>query len=830
MSLSLPFPADATSMTFSLNGVEKGTVTPGQAINGHKMLGGDPSLAPLDSGFGAGNHHMPGLDANGRVDVLPGNNHISLYFGVSGGANTYTTAQIAAAEGIGEGAVPAAIVAGLPVTGDSNYFWGQHPNYAMDDDLRFAVTGALWSSVSGAPISTWIHWERGGSFLNMGQWQGQQGHLRHPIVHKTYGSGALPIFESKLQLAGAPEDNVVFEELDYSKVFDGVHPDARVKAVWEFNSSPRAKNWFINKCDLSGKDHSFQRWDRMTLVGNRINDSIFNRPDGTDTTWDTPGNPDRIQGFFGREMYGFALMHNTVVHAGWDDSRDLVNEPPEYNSGANGLPENQYSHGFYMQDLGTDMTFVENVLAYNSSHGGKFQFGAHVVHNVWFENPHHFFFNNSNTGDQDAPNISTVYQNVMIGQRWVWPRNSATLSGIVWGRGYGPYVGAVDPSVHENAVLHYQEPTSTDPYETGKPATSAAPGAAASDPLYSGGSSEWDNLSYTPKHFIGNFLEYTDENISISDTELNALTLHKFVDADLSQPVGTATTLEVVDWCRTAELRALEVCDFIIRGLGGDVPTDFNPTTLNFVPNIRGSGWRMDDDPTNYMEKRRPVDGDSINLSGADPVTGWISRSLSTLNCGSGVNLKRYGGRLKVATLTGSGAIEVSSTAEIWATNISSANLAISLADGGLFIDGTASGISVTASGSAECIIASGGALTISAGQTLTIDGPDVAIGVDGGAGTATLTLAGTLAFTGSAVSPLTKAYTGLSGLDAFNQRVPVAVTGNLVLGGTLDLSGAPSGTYNIATGWDSITGSFGTVTGGTVNSTSGGAINVTVP
>ncbi|SIO59843.1 hypothetical protein SAMN05444722_3784 [Rhodovulum sp. ES.010] len=786
---------------------------------GHGLLGGDASL-PLPAGFGPGNHHMLATDANGRVDIRPGPNHRSIYFGKAGGATTHTRAQIAAATGIADSQVPAQIRIGLPVSG-TKHFWGQHPDYALEPGLVWNVTEQFFALETTQPISIWFHFERGGTFASLGKWAGKSGYLRHPIVYKAYGSGPLPVISRPLAFIGAPENNIVLEELDNGQIAEPpINPDdengGRIKEGFLFNQPSR--NWLINLCDLSGKERAFQGVSRFTLTRNRINDSRYLRPrDGI--TWATAAlsRDDRIMGFYAYDADGFALFRNTVVEAGFHRDFDPDANPP---TAEDPLSPSQFNHGGYIKEVGSDHTAIENVFAFNSSHGVKWGSGVFQVHNLYFENPAHYLILGPYTYNQDPAknagmNISVCYQNVMLGTRW--PPAFGGIDSIAYFRGQIGTGGAAYPWQWEQVLLHAANPN--DPAEVeAKPDSFAEYSEAVSTTHGENADTPWPI-----RNFVGNWLEYEDVNITLDQAGLNDLTLHHWVDDELGQPRGSSDTLNVVDYLKAVDFDTIpQIVAHFLTTLGADYGVYSGADTLTFTPEPRSEGWRWDG-PYNWSLGRVPQGGDSVALNGADPVAGWQNIHLAALDLGANANLIRFGGRMVLDALSGSGTITVRDSAEIYLGAVSSSGIAMTLEDGGLLLTGSvADNLSLTCEGLCEAIIQPGAALTIAPGQTLTIDGDAGKVGFDGaGGGTATLTLAGSLQFVAgpTAFSVIREWDTGLPGLDAYNRPVPRSVASTVVLGGDLivDVTGLAPNVYTLIAA-DSLSGDFAStqVTGGT--------------
>ena len=99
--------------------------------------------------------------------------------------------------------------------------------------------------------------------------------------------------------------------------------------------------------------------------------------------------------------------------------------------------------------------------------------------------------------------------------------------------------------------------------------------------------------------------------------------------------------------------------------------------------------------------------------------------------------------------------------------------------------------------------------------------------GTSGGASSFTMSSGSTLVIGGNSPSipVIREIWSGTNGLAADN---PTNVASTFVCGGTLDLTDAASGTYDLITA-DTVSGTFSTVTGGTVNSVGSGAVNVSV-
>ncbi|SIO57468.1 hypothetical protein SAMN05444722_3735 [Rhodovulum sp. ES.010] len=328
----------------------------------------------------------------------------------------------------------------------------------------------------------------------------------------------------------------------------------------------------------------------------------------------------------------------------------------------------------------------------------------------------------------------------------------------------------------------------------------------------------WSQIGYTY-----NWPNVSDENLRVSAAVADTITIQRWVDAEKGDPADTHGTRDCIDYLKTVDFdKIAEILEFFHSGFDTDLAWSSTPATLTFTPDTRSDGFRWDG-PYNWTPKRVPQGGDSVALNGADPVAGWQNIHLAALDLGANANLIRFGGRMVLDALSGSGTITVRDSAEIYLGAVSSSGIAMTLEDGGLLLTGSvADNLSLTCEGLCEAIIQPGAALTIAPGQTLTIDGDAGKVGFDGaGGGTATLTLAGSLQFVAgpTAFSVIREWDTGLPGLDAYNRPVPRSVASTVVLGGDLivDVTGLAPNVYTLIAA-DSLSGDFAStqVTGGT--------------
>lgn len=316
--------------------------------------------------------------------------------------------------------------------------------------------------------------------------------------------------------------------------------------------------------------------------------------------------------------------------------------------------------------------------------------------------------------------------------------------------------------------------------------------------------------------------------------DLNEVTMGGFVDLEAKgtpAPIGTETTDSAIDWMRANYRRpateAIEMYNFGAARFNRPIIGHAPGAVAVFTPNPEQDGWRMDGlgnwDVNGVHDW--PVDGDTIDLNDNFAYCYQTFRDIDLDFGAAGTGgVRMYGGLIEAATSAGTGIVQLHNAGKFRVgTGAQNAAYTVTATNGRFEIDGTiASGVSGDFSGQSQCIVYGGGSLTIAAGQTLTLTGDSAKAGFDGqGAGTATLTLQGTLTFVAGqfGFSRIREVKTGRFGFQNLGggvtgQPIPPDVVSTVVLGGDLvvNVSGLPAGPYTLID-VDNLSGSFDSVT-----------------
>lgn len=787
--LNFPISPGTTESTRVLKGVLKGTtiIESGSVVyhEAFQKLGGDPTL-PLPYGFGPGNHPMYPLDGNGYVDVLPGPNHRSIYIGKPGESTTYTAAQLNAAEShvssdtlstVATYITTGQLSSGTDLPGGA--LWGGSPTYAIHQELAFNVLRNLLKDGTAPQRSIWIHYQAGGTYtdlqVNGNQFDSWSGYAQHPVKITRYGVGADPLIiltksPDAFNFTSSPEHYWTLEGLDFTQTVDPAYPATRIGNV--IFVSQASKGIIFNKIKTRKTVTIRTGCSYMTMMQCQMNESAFDRP-ANNTTWDVGGFDDRMQNGYNAVATGVLLWRNNLVQGGW---RTGYNPGPNPTAASVQMPS-QYSHVWYDNEGASDKSAIENILAYASSHGSKWGSGVYNVHNIYAENPIHYLIiaNGVNNPNIPATPYSVCYQNLCQGS--IKHQTFGGTGNLIFARAVSGGVDSGYPFSHENMFLHVINPN--DPAEiAAKPANVVTAWSNTNSYAYAPN----PYVPWTPKEFVGNWLDRPDQNINISDAALNALTLHRYYDSYMGNPQNTTNTAALMTAFKTIDVGAFlpGAIKHFITTLGGDAPLTDSVSTNLFVPEPKGDGFRWDG-PYNWSQKRIPMDGDTVSISG-ETVTTWRNISNPIFDLGSDGTLIRYGGQHTITSgLNGTGTLRAYRTAKyvLDGCSIGTGNKTVELIDGAAMLVATdvSANISTVVSDFSALTLKGGFNYTVASGRSLTINGKNARVGFDGtGGATSTLTVAsgGTLAFNANGdnnISTIAEWTSGLSGLNSATGR-----------------------------------------------------------
>jgi hypothetical protein len=314
---------------------------------------------------------------------------------------------------------------------------------------------------------------------------------------------------------------------------------------------------------------------------------------------------------------------------------------------------------------------------------------------------------------------------------------------------------------------------------------------------------------------------------NLPTTTLNRVTIGRWADDEQSVAPSTNNADTAIDYIRTRSDRCLlatDIWNYAQTVLGRPTIGHAPGAMARFSPDPDGNGWRTDSPDAwliNGVRGDFPVDGDDCDLD-AQLAHSYDTWRFADMDFGAGGGWLLYGGYISCETTQGNGTLDLRGAGQFWLTT-SSVDINVTASGGRLGIAGTVSQVRGTFSERAELLIIPGGALTISTGDTVTLNGSLVKAGADGQSGTASLTVQGTLAFvaSGGQMPRVREFRSGKYGL-----AVPTAghtgqprepnLTFNVTLasGSTIsvDATGLPNGNYDIIVA-DSLTNSGATLT-----------------
>ncbi len=646
-----------------------------------------------DEGWGTGeNHYMLATDADDRVTVEHGDNHVKVY--VSGSNNALSLADIARLEG-------------LPTSQITGSWLANHGGYGQSEDLALDPTAgeALWREVSPrfSETSNWLLFERGHEYGNLSDFvaRGSGGESElHPLYVGAWGTGDRPEFTQQFN-EGDGANNVVFQDLHFGQ------------GVFLLQS----ENTIFDHVTFSGAGSAIQRSEGITLRNSEFIDGYAESPQNG-SSWDPHG--DREQGLYmGQNTNGVLLEQSLFDQNGWD---------PDYETNG-GLPPSMFSQNIYFAASLSDVTVRDVISMRGSSFGAQIRSGGFIEDNLFLDNNAALTFvggNYSNAGHVGQYTLAT--DNVITSGA----HKEADLMGAL---AQGMTDGGQLSSLVDNIVAHLADPNN--PSELGYKEWTHPALTVENTPYYN------DTIVYNWQGARGLNSDPGSNNENVEGLDTNALdqtTIQLFTAQLLGDP--NATISDLSDYLRAQADGALDDVvdsDLIIRffqegfGIAPDIRD--SAETIRFVPDDLGEGvrwdnrlnWETEDLPGFYAD-------DSVDLGGNDVVFG-TNAAIDTLDLGPDGSLNAYGGRLDVnGGFTGddNGSLNIEGAGQVWADGSDAEDLDITVASGRFANTGLFENADLTATGGQTILASDNAEFDLGASQTLAVFEAAAQVGFDG--------------------------------------------------------------------------------------------------
>ena len=634
-------------------------------------------------------HYMLETDANDRVIVEHGENHVKVY--VSSSSNALSRADIAQMEGISIGDVTGQWLA-------NHGGYGQSEALALDEDAGMA----LWETVTpvDSETSNWLLLERGQDYNNLGRIleSGAWGESElNPLYFGAWGTGTRPEVTTEFSQMQNSSTNLVVQDIHFSG------------GVLMLDS----KNIIFDNVTVT-EDGMVLQWSESITVRNSDFYDVYHEDPVNGTSWH-PGI-DRTTGIFAGAMDNLLLEGLFFDHNGWG---------PNYLSGED-QPPGTFSHNLYVTEDVSDVTFRDSISMRASSIGAMIRPGGFIEDNVLIDNQLSLVFLGGDHATQGPIGHYTLATDNLItsGAHKVVQNIGALTMGVV-DRG-------VLTSMVDNIITHLADPNN--PQEQASKGVTDPALTVEDTPYYD------DTIIY---NWLGSDQIYggtvTEQNVGSLDTAvLDQTTIQLFTAQLTGNP--NATIADLANYLRAQANGALnEVVDsdlilrFFQEGFGIAPDARVTADTLRFIPDDLGDGVRWDN-RMNWDTDDLPglFAADNVDLGGNQVVFG-LNTEINELGFGAGGGLNVYGGRLDATGgMTGNGSLNVEGAGQAWIDGSNGSDIDITVQGGRFANTGDMSGTDLTATGG-QTILAIGGAeYEVSASKTLAILEAAAQVGFDG--------------------------------------------------------------------------------------------------
>ena len=656
-------------------------------------------------GWGKGDHYMLEEGSDGNIIVEHGENHRKVY--ISDSNDALSLSDIAALEGV-------------PVKDITGNWLAANPEYGADPSMALKADAGmkLWDAITGEyqRNSNWLLFERGyeysqedlGDIIDRDTYGESE---LHPVYVGAWGEGDKPVLDTRLEMFGGASENLVFQ---------GLHLKGGALILRDNN------NMLFDDLIVTEQGFVVQWADNLTIRNSDLFDIQKDVPEKGASNW-TNEHDNRTQGIFVQDTGGVLLEDLFVHQAGWADDHktDL--------GGDGGQPPSIFSHNFYLDWNNTDVTLRDTISSQPSSFGAQIRSGGFVENVVVLDGSAGLIAHGGDYRGAGPVGNYTLFLNNLITDA-----GAKANDGKTGGQTMAFVNEATLTSFVNNIVTHLDDPNSSaDDYDA----------TWTEDPFKQKGDVYTDDTiiyNWNAKVDPG---ENPDQNIDGLDTNvLDATTIQNFAAAYMNQ--SAASIGEFSDYLisisngdvNAAMAKATDILEYFGAAFGTYDTPDDTPTTLRFVPDDRGDGFRWDN-PLNWDAEEDPTDGDSIDLAG-----NWVefdgTITLEDLDFGDGGELYVGGGRLNVAGTTATegegGDIDIYGTGQVWLDGYSDSNkLEVEVEDYGRFANtGKFSGLFDLVAKSGQTLLGVDTAeMEIGDGSKITVDGSKAEIGFDGANG-----------------------------------------------------------------------------------------------
>lgn len=645
-------------------------------------------------------HYMLETDADGRVVVEHGDNHVKVF--VSGSDSALSLEDIARLEGMSVDQITGAWLA-------NHGGYGQSEGMALAEDAG----GLLWNAVTkpGSETSNWLLFERGYQYGEFNEnWDATHQRILqadthgeselNPLYIGAWGEGDRPEITNKFSQLQESSSNVVIQDLHFS---GGIR--------WL-----GGENIIFDHVTFTQNKASIQGADGVTIRNADFYDIYFEESlDGGD--WDAHG--DRTAGIYSNNVDGFLLEHAFFTQIGWEEGFD-----PD-GSGDSPQAPSQYSQNIYLSFDMTDVTVRDTITMQAASFGAQVRSGGYIEDVAFIDNNAAFITVGGNTGDEQFDGQYTFMADTLI-------TSAAYKEAVQIGAKSSGLVDRGEMStLVDNIVAHLSDPN--DPSELDYK-------------LYTGPSVESENGSYYDDTLVWNWVgsrpsgdAVTEQNVEGLDSDvLDQTTIQLFTAQLLGDP--NATINDLADYLRAEANGAFDdlvdadmIIQFFQEGFGLSPDLRETETTLRFVPSDLAEGVRWDN-RLNWDTEDLPgtQDGDSVDLGG-NYVAFGTNAEIDEMALSDGT-LNVYGGRLDVTGgITDGGLLNIEGAGQAWvAGHTGDDTLDIDMSGGRLVNTGDMANTDLTVDGGQAILASDGAEFDVSSGRTLAIFDAAAKVGFDG--------------------------------------------------------------------------------------------------
>ncbi|WP_425093868.1 hypothetical protein [Tropicimonas sp. S265A] len=839
----------------------RGTIIPESVLSNHPAFQPDGQTRfDFPNGFGEGDHYALEVDPANPVAMKfePGTTTEVWYLTTEG--RGWSRQDIVDAE---PGLSSTSQVTNAWLNGQDLY--GKRSSHPLEWDVaggagpgRSIYTSKMNETQSDTKfVAYWWMFERGGTYqFDTRVVSGEC--LLHPVVHGAFGSGPKP------KLAEAPQRSLG-DPRPYYNAYSGLEMPGYAMQAGAYGTLFSDVLLSEHETVVNAAPSEYITW-----FGTNVWDVHVKSPGGTN--W---SGGDRASGIFFGSGASHVLMWNVFLDLnGWQIGYDPVNADGS-------LPQapNDKNHNVYCTENVSDVTFIESISTRASHNSVQLRGGGFLGPSVHGENNAGSFHGRAGSSYQTDSTIKFQKDDIVTGQSsgamsppmlggttyqyafrvrppltadqtqfqigetvtasvsgatgeilsvTEFGNYGATLDVLTMGAGFRPgnLIGVRTKAfnglehldaVHANLIIA----NGVDPQNPEE--------ISAKSGFFTNGElgitlvgSDQDQVDKS--HYTGTIKAYNwgpssnDKDIAGLDTStLNEVTFGGWADAHQSQPIGTSTAFEAIDYLRTlpdAAARFQDIWNFAATRF--DMPTfGHGPGTIIFDPATYcpwAEGYRGDNPHNWRIDGKRdfPVDGDNLVLKS---LVGWY-RTVRAADIAfeNGAVARVSGGYMSCTTTHGAGGLDVRGAGQFEFKGTSSAVLDATVTGGRISVSGTIDGgLSANVFNDARFVVYQGGSVTFGADDTLTLNGDAARVGFDGQGGTAAVIFGSgsTLAFIAgdAGVSTIREFRSGHYGLEEFgggvtgqprdpNLTSQVTLEAGAVV--SVDTTGLAPGTYTL--------------------------------